>query len=781
MASVNGAVLSLAYILGLLLTALPGQFAGIPLGAIALLLTGAVASFTLPRFWKTGPRSRLWLAAGLVGLLATLYFQVRLPDVEESDISRQISDVDPTAPAQVLTVQGKIDTPPRLTRKQKVRFWLNVTQISEITGDGNSAIAGQPVTGKLYVTVPLLQGTGLTVGQVVAVTGSPYKPKPAENPGGFNFEQYLKRQGGFAGLTGTQVDFPEGEGRSPWGWWLIRERIVQSQVRWSGVPEGPLLSAMVMGRNGVDLPYDVQDQFSRAGLAHALAASGFQVSLLVGVMLTLTQKLPNRARLVFGVGVLILYTGLTGIQPSVLRAAVMGMAALVALTTERKVRPLSSILLAAAILLLVNPLWIWDLGFQLSFLATLGLIVTVPSLTQKLDWLPPAIATLTAVPLAAYLWTLPLQLYAFGVVSPYSILLNVVVTPLITLISIGGMISALAALLWSTAGSATAAVLYYPLHGLIFLAEFCNRLPGNSFATGTISAIQAIALYSLIILIWVWKRGQKHWWIASLLGLSLVALPAWYRYSNLFQVTILSTSETPVLVVQDRGSVGLINSGNQENADFTVLPFLRKQGINQINWAIATDSNPNSTGWNRIAADLPIQTFYRSFSAETVGDRPAASPVQPDLGQAGLLNSPPLGPSSSPLPVGQATQIGSVTASLINSNPVVLQLGIGGQQWLLLQNLEPSAEQQRFLIEKISAPVQVLWWSGEFVHPDLLTAIGNQAAIASADLIDPDTASWLRERAIAIYWTGHDGAIQWTPEEGFTPFLNALENNPSAF
>jgi competence protein ComEC len=54
-------------------------------------------------------------------------------------------------------------------------------------------------------------------------------------------------------------------------------------------------------------------------------------------------------------------------------------------------------------------------------------------------------------------------------------------------------------------------------------------------------------------------------------------------------------------------------------------------------------------------------------------------------------------------------------------------------------------------------------------------------AIASADSIDPDTALRLREQAIATYWTGHDGAIQWSPEKGFTPFLNPLENNPSAF
>jgi competence protein ComEC len=110
---------------------------------------------------------------------------------------------------------------------------------------------------------------------------------------------------------------------------------------------------------------------------------------------------------------------------------------------RRKVKLLGSLLVTATLLLLFNPLWIWDLGFQLSFLATLGLLVTVPPLIKKLDWMPPAIACLIAVPIAASLWTLPLQLYVFGVVPVYSIVVNMITTPLISVISISGIISAL--------------------------------------------------------------------------------------------------------------------------------------------------------------------------------------------------------------------------------------------------------------------------------------------------------------------------------------------------
>ncbi|NJN29866.1 MAG: ComEC/Rec2 family competence protein [Synechococcales cyanobacterium RM1_1_8] len=132
-----------------------------------------------------------------------------------------------------------------------------------------------------------------------------------------------------------------------------------------------------------------------------------------------------------GSGTLLGMLLLTGVQPSVLRAVLMGLGALTALVMRRKTKPLGALILTAVLLLLFNPLWIWDLGFQLSFLATLGLLVTVPPLMGRLDWLPTLFAGAIAIPLAATLWTLPLQLYHFGVAAPYGILVNLLVTPLV--------------------------------------------------------------------------------------------------------------------------------------------------------------------------------------------------------------------------------------------------------------------------------------------------------------------------------------------------------------
>jgi competence protein ComEC len=754
MTQISGVILCLAYILGLLSTA-------ISWGSYAVLAMGIGAAVVIPRFWRVGPKAALWLIAGVVGLFATLYLQVQTPQPAVNDISKFVQDVDGTNQEQIFTVQGKIVSPPRLTRSQRGQFWLETTQL-EIKGGDEAALA-QTVTGKLYVTVPLLQATGLYPGQVIAVTGVLYKPKPAVNPGSFDFRSYLEREGTFAGFSGRQV-IPTAQ-KPQWGWWIIRQRIVRSQVRWLGRPEGPIVSSMVLGSKAVDLPYDIRDSFIQVGLAHALAASGFQTSLILSLLLVITKRLSSRAQVAWGVSALVIFLGLTGLQPSVLRAVVMGFGALIALAIRRKVKPLGTLLLAATLLLLFNPLWIWDLGFQLSFLATLGLLVTVPPLIKKLDWIPPAIACLIAVPIAASIWTLPLQLHVFGVVPLYSLVVNVLTTPLISVISISGIISALTALIWPLAGSALSWLLYYPTHWLIVLVQVFSQLPGNSIAVGTISVLQLLAIYGLISLVWLQPWWRRRWWLAGALSFTLVLIPVWQTQATVLRVTVLATDAEPVMVIQEHGQVTLINSGDADTVRFTVLPFLQQQGINKINWAIAINSQSSISGWLEILKRLPVKNFYNhvALDSDPATNSKILKAVQAHWAKHHFLS------------VGQTVTAGSTTMQLINAQAPMLQLEIQGQTWLLL-GLKPNQENK--LLTQLPR-VQVLCWSGEVVAPNLLQAIKPQVAIISSPTPDPNTVSTLRQGKTQVFLTGRDGAIQSTPGGKFAAAIIASENRNS--
>lgn len=778
----GGALLSLAYILGLLSTAILGlpsptiSWQEYGLLAAGICILGIVSAIALPKFWRTGPPSRLWLIAAIITALAPFYFQARTPQPASNDISQFIRSNSGNVQEQVVTIQGKVDSVPRLTRSSKGQFWLEAKQLSEVESSENNGAVTKSVTGKLYVTVPLLQATGLYPGETVAVTGVLYKPKPALNPGAFDFSVYLAKGGAFAGFSGRQVSSFDEQRDNRWGRWAWQQRITRSQLNWLGSPRGQLVTSMVLGSQAVDIPFDIRDQFVKAGLSHILAASGTQVSLILGCILMLTKRFSIKTQLVFGTGALIVFVGLTGVQPSVLRATIMGFGALVALLTQRKVKPLGSLLVAATCLLIFNPLWIWDLGFQLSFLATLGLLVTVPPLTKSLDWLPPTIAFLITIPLAASLWTLPLQLYVFGMVAPYSAIANIISAPLISIISIGGFISALAAVIYSNAGSAIAWLLDYPTQILIGIVQLFNQLPGSAVAVGTISGVQLFLLYGLIGILSVNKHWQRRWWIVGLVAVSLVALPVWQTKMAQFRVTILAAAQEQVLIIQDQGQVTLVNSGEADTASFTVLPFLQKQGVNQINWAVAVDSQPRlRTGWLQMLGSLQITTFYDVADAKLSAKDDKAKDVTtaPTTISKAIQNQQG---TYQPLSTGQTLSVGSTSIELINVEPPILQLKIRGQNWLLLGSVKPDAQAQFLKMGNIS-PVQVLWWSGERLMPELLEALKPKVAIASSNSVDLETAKLIRNAKIPLYWTGRDGAVQWTTRGGFETTLETVNND----
>ena len=805
MTSAGVIVLCLAYIIGLLMTAVPyGGYGLLGLGvAIA-----AILSRPLPvalRRLRSHVKPAIWLTAGAIGLLASFYLQSRMPVPAPNDISYFVPLANPDNEAQLVTVTGKVLSTPRLTRSQKVRFWFRVTDLEIVIAENdtendvgdrtenqqNSLVDSScsvkedfsledsdikllkydcQVTGKLYVTVPLLQGTARYPGQWLTVAGKLYIPTVPENPGAFDFKGYLAKQGSFAGLAGRYIT---ASSQQSWGLWQIRRRIVKSQVRWLGVPNGPLVSAMVLGRRAVDLPYDIRDQFIQVGLAHVLAASGFHVAIILSLVQVLTRRFSDRIQLGNGTTVLIAYVCLTGGSASVLRAAFMGFGALLAPVMQRKVNPLGCLLLSALLLLVINPLWIWDLCFQLSFLATLGLLVTSPALMKRLDWLPPAIASLIAVPIAATIWVLPLLLYVFSQVSTYSILANIVTSFLIAGITMVGFVSAVFGAVWPLAGSALAWLLYYPVQLLRLIVQFFNQLPNSVISTGTISLPQLLIIYGLIIVLWLvpwWHQGRR-WLLAFLFAIALIVLPVWHSQSNLFQVTALQTPGQPVLVIQDRGQVTLINSGDRNTARYTILPFFRQQAINQIDSGIATRKPGSTTGWYLMMEQVGVTTF--------------ATPANPSATLTSVLQDN--NGFYKDLPVGKTVELGSISVKVLQDEPCVMQFQIGDRTWLWLADLNKSQQNQLVNLKQLPGQTDneslevILWWSGKPLTPYLLTALEPEVAIAASENIDEETAAVLSKGNTRIYSTERDGALRWTPDRGFVKAMEELDRSDSLF
>ena len=492
-----------AYLFGLLSTGISESrlFGTVAVSGVAILLLCARLGAVTPRVWKMGPTAAQWGTAGAIALIAASYCLWTTPQPAGNDISHFAS-------SKEVKVLGQVLQRPQTAKNDKANFFIDVQSVSENEIQGISV--PKSASGKLYVTAALEPSKQLYPGEMVELRGKVrLASKDVEEKSGFG--DYLARQGCFAQFQTYWIAFLPNQEPPRWALWKLRQRIVLAQDKWLGSPAGNLLSAMTLGRKAVDLPVDVKDSFIKAGLAHTLAASGFHVSLVLLLVLNALRKFEPRSRAIAGFSALVLYVGLTGLQPSVVRAFVMGCGALIALASSRKVDPRKGLFFAITLILLWNPQWVWDVGFQLSAAATLGLILTVPRLLEALDFLPKGIAGVVTIPIAAYIWTMPLQLHYFETVPVYSVILNAIATPFVVVISVGGFVSGAAAMVWPLVGSAIATNFYYPIHALIWLVNQFNQLPGSSIEVEKIGVWSVVALYIIYAAVYFFieQRQQK--------------------------------------------------------------------------------------------------------------------------------------------------------------------------------------------------------------------------------------------------------------------------------
>jgi competence protein ComEC len=737
-----------AYILGLLCS---------PQIWSSLLLSGSLAGLSLlprqkwfPQQWRqTLPNTRQLLIAALIGLLAAGYMQIRIPQPGFKDISRLVSTDQGSLPAQVT---GTIASRPALTRRDSVQIWLNVQQARlEPHLDEQRQ---QQVTGKLYVTVPRKAAKDLYPSQSVTVTGQLYRPAAVTRPHGYDFKAYLAREGAFAGFQGKDVRI--NSRGSTWGGWAIRARIVRSLVKGTDARTGALLSALVLGKDAADIAYDLKDDFIQAGLAHALAASGFQVSLILSAVLTVGRSLSTSRQVALGLAALLFYGLLSGAEPSIVRAILMGCAYLAALGLQRKTLPVALLLAVAVVMLLYNPLWVWDLGFQLSMLATLGLIVTVPPLTEILDWLPTTLGSLVAVPLAATIWTLPLQLYTFGILPLYSLIANVLTAFLLSVLTIGGLIASCGALLWPLLGSGLAWVLFWPIQLLIAIVSGISHLPGHALALGSISLWQLLALYGCMGAVWIW--GKAQWKLIAAVGLLILVVPLWQIQNQRFLITVFDKTRTPMMVIEHPRSTVLVNSGDRLSATQSLVPFLQQEGINRIDWAIATDSAvPEQTGWTALLSRIPITNLSRCIPQVEQG-RSSPQSVQ----QTNVIPREPM-------------TLGSLQIVLWRAQPTILEMNLGSQRWLLVDGSNET-DFSAWLTTVHLPSIQTLWWTSSSLSTRVVEQIRPQTLILSGKQLAPNVLSALKTIVPQVFWTGQDGTIQWTPK-GFSTTVNPGDNN----
>ncbi len=291
----------------------------------------------------------------------------------------------------------------------------------------------------------------LEYGETVIVSGTLLRPEPFDTDGGrvFRYDRFLAKDGIFAVVPRAQVDSmapPEGLGSWVFGTlYAAKHRFTDGLRAALPEPSSALAEGLLTGgKQG--LGEELIDAFTIAGLIQIVVLSGYNVMIVAEAILRSLSFLPKRLALsAAGVGI-IAFVVAAGSGSAAVRAGAMACIALFARATGRTYDALRGLLLALVLLALWNPLLLaYDPGFQLSFAATLGLILGTPIVEPWLKFIRnDLLRDVTATTIAAQIAVLPLLLYLTGNLSLVSVLANVLVLPMIPLAMALGFIAGLA-------------------------------------------------------------------------------------------------------------------------------------------------------------------------------------------------------------------------------------------------------------------------------------------------------------------------------------------------
>ena len=402
----------------------------------------------------------------------------------------------------------------------------------------------------------------------------------------------------------------------------LRTYLQARLVRGLSAEQAAIQQALVLGIRD-DLG-ELRAAFNRAGLGHFLSLSGLHVSVLL-VWLRRFLPLPRRVQIPLLVGLLAGFLALSGMSPSVVRAAWMGAAALL-VELARLGRPASgaTLVLAASLHFAWQPRIVADVGWQLSYLAVFGLIVLLPPLSRFGERLWPARAGPVAlriarplllesalVSIAAQLPTLPIVAHTFGFVPLFSVVANVVATPvLLVALPLGFLALALAPL---GLGGVINAINQVPLQGLIVVTEWFARWPVVPW--GTVSAFGfsawAAALgVGMLAVYRVLSRFGARVVIAALACTTFALAPG---TDGELEAWFLDVGQGDAILLRLGSAHVLVDAGGSAFSDYdvgraVVLRALRALGVFTLDLAVITHPHADhALGMLSVMAEMPVQ------------------------------------------------------------------------------------------------------------------------------------------------------------------------------
>ncbi len=720
-------------------------------------------------------------------------------------------------------VRGTIVEPPVHASNREMMI-LSVSGV----GEGE---ARQSLHGRLRLTWREPDRTFLP-GDEISFTARVHPPSGTRNPGGFDYGAYLVQQGidavasvsgpGRVALVATPSRF------SQWMPWRIieqwRERIRQAALTSLSDPARGIFLGIIIGEQGY-LADEVRDAFMATGTVHILSISGSHLGLVAflsfmlmkGVcrvlpamwLLSLSRSI-TPTRLAAGATIVLVtfYTLLAGAEVATVRSLVMIAIVMLAVWLGRTHDLLRAVACAALLLVVQNPRAIYDISFQLSFMAVVAIALVIRVRAgDEADGLPPqhtSVWDIAGLRLRDYLWltggvtlaTLPLVAYHFKQIAWLGVLVNALVVPLAGCVLVPLGLGSAIWLLVTGQESLPAASLNQVLSEFMSnIAALCAKTPGAEWHVASPTVMAMVAFYLLLAgAIWPVAEGRSLWWRRGCL-IGVMLLLGWWGWSprdlpgeDAVRVTFLDVGQGDACLLElPDGQTVLIDAGTRyDTLDMgraVVGPYLWERGIARLDHVIATHPQLDHVGglaWVVRSFDVGRywsngvtreESFYRRLhdtlqAQGLLEERAEEGQAIIDTGRCRLdVLNPPADPGRI---LQKRSAGGTLSGSVLNNLSIVTRLQCGGQTFVLTADAEADAlarlHRRQPLARATILKVPHHGAASSLYRPWIEEA-GAQAAVVSAGRHNayghpaPNVVAAYQEAGVHLLRTDHDGAV----------------------
>ena len=494
---------------------------------------------------------------------------------------------------------------------------------------------------QVFVSETRTNQEALSYGDVIESSAILRVPPPARNPGAFDWRAWLSRQNIQFTATIRQTDSCVVRLRdrgNPVTALALRLQERFERALHQGLENEPklagVLAGMIIGERS-EIPPDTYAQFQRTGVFHIFSISGLNVMLVAGVVVVMLRlvRVPRRWSALVAIPALVLFVFATGGRSAAVRSLVMASIWLIGWVLVRPTDLLNSLAAAGLVILAWDPMQLFDGGFVLSFAAVLSLTVLTPPIEKWLSlwprsdpFLPDAfvprwqqslvtpkrwLVRVVASSVAAWIGLLPLMAWYFHLFTPISILANVVVIPLLGVITALGMGAMAAHAVWPWLTLTFNNANFFLLNAMIHTVAWLERVPlGYQFVQAP-SLWLVAAYYALGVLFLTRRISWPRRKLTAAIGAPVLATAALIATwpENTVQITVLNLTDGASIFLNTRGERDdwLIDGSGDWSGGREVVPFLRAQGVDRLSTIVLTRGDKaHAAGLCNVVEQVPV-------------------------------------------------------------------------------------------------------------------------------------------------------------------------------